>query len=299
MENWVSFCGKEVGNRIRVFEFISPPSYQPSHMSQKQHSNLCWPHCLQSGSLNIQLFEANEERYNIEKACQANKVIKLLELLPYFLRRNRSSKYLKRPWVAKPLMAIVLCHINQQIVLFSSCGDWGPARLPPHHSVLRYLIRLPPAFPSKPCPHFPLHCFLQVSFCLPFFLHHSDFEDNATLTWLLDSLLNVCPIYLQRLLRKVLLTAWLGVREAIKLSIWDFHRPSNSGICQSLAHQCQSFSTALLYIVGQVVHCFGISGASSFDCMIQVYRHFSKNFEGVSSLMSVSAPPSFVTGDPR
>ena len=47
---------------------------------------------------------------------------------------------------------------------------------------------------------------LQVTFGLPFFLLSSGFQVNATVTRLLDSLLNMCPIYLQRLLRMVSLT---------------------------------------------------------------------------------------------
>ena len=53
---------------------------------------------------------------------------------------------------------------------------------------------------------------LQVSFGLPFFLLPSGFQVNATLTWLLGSLLSMCPIYLQRLSRIVSLTGLVLVR---------------------------------------------------------------------------------------
>ena len=53
---------------------------------------------------------------------------------------------------------------------------------------------------------------LELSIGLPFFLLPSGFQVNATLTWLLGSLLSMCPIYLQRLSRIVSLTGLVLVR---------------------------------------------------------------------------------------
>ena len=71
----------------------------------------------------------------------------------------------------------------------------------------------PPVIASKPrsCPSL-ITIRLQVTFGLPFFLLSSGFQVNATVTRLLDSLLNMCPIYLQRLLRMVSLTGLVLVR---------------------------------------------------------------------------------------
>ena len=116
---------------------------------------------------------------------------------------------------------------------------------------------------------------LQVFFGLPLFPLPSGFQVNANIKWLLDSLLKLCPIYLQCLSRMVsLIGLVLVMRCSYSFEVFIGHVILMIVFKHTRWNLSSLSSSLLLRTIGQVVHCFGISGASSFDCMIRISTLF-------------------------
>ena len=195
--------------------------------------------------------------------------------------------------------------------LFSSCGEWGPTRLLPHRFVLRYLMRSLQPFHPNLVIISSSTVRLQVSFRLPFFLLPSGFQVNATLIWLLNSLLNICSIYLQRLSRVASLTVLVLLRRySSSIEIFIGHliltiffmniRWNLSSLSPSvpvILHRSAPYSrTGITLLWNKRSFVF-----RRYDSDFHTFQRILKEFLAFESLsmLSASAPPSSIAVDPR
>ena len=152
---------------------------------------------------------------------------------------------------------------------------------------------------------------LQVSFRLPFFLLPSGFQVNATLIWLLNSLLNICSIYLQRLSRVASLTVLVLLRRySSSIEIFIGHliltiffmniRWNLSSLSPSvpvILHRSAPYSrTGITLLWNKRSFVF-----RRYDSDFHTFQRILKEFLAFESLsmLSASAPPSSIAVDPR